>query len=1014
MAKSLKMLVTDDIYGFIKRLVSAKREKGGINIINVAKRIKLDSALEHLREKSYTKIGSLNATAYVTEEPVPFEDRFVGREIKLEVGKRWADKVFDCAWMHITGDIPKGTPKDRLVYLIDISGEGLVYDKNGTPKQGITCYASQFDYRLGLPVKKVVLDDNLSEGGRAEFFIDCGANDLFGNLKNNLEVVQMDIALVNPEIRALAYDIEVLLSVYDFNADDEYIRKLFADLKEVAAATKDINESRAAKLREKLKPYLETPATEGAFTYTAIGHAHIDLAWLWPLRETKRKGARSFCNQFVNMARYPGYKFGASQAQLYDWMAKEYPTVFENIKKAYKEGRWELQGATWVEMDSNLISGESLVRQFYYGLKYYLNEFGEHMKILWLPDSFGYSACIPQVMRLANVPYFLTQKLSWNTVNKFPYHTFKWEGLDGSTVYAHMLPENTYNGPARGDYLKAGEKNYAERKIHNEAISLFGIGDGGGGPGFEHVERANRLHDIKGMPRYNFGFAKDFFEKTFAEPDKFPHHKGELYLEKHQGTFTTWSDVKKMNRKCEFRLRNYEMLMALADGRGLELPIGRDELDQIWKEVLLYQFHDILPGSSINRVYVEAKERYEAIVSRLTWGIDKLLNKLIKGRGVANFNSFAYDLPIKVNDLWYRVRVPALGVTGLSPDKLIEKFEAKATKNSIENDKVRVTFKNGFIVSVYDKTLGKEFVRKGAKFNRFTLYKDFGNCWDIRRNYRIWKRNATCDSFETGTDGAKAYALVRYSVGNTEIKQEISILDGSPLVSFDTDIDTDSKNSMLRVAFPVNIETDECKFNIQFGHIARKTTENNSIEKAQFEVPGQKFVDMSDNECGISVINNCKYGFRCKHGVIDMNVSRSPLLGPGKDVDFGHHHFRYAIFPHKGALSYQTYRKAYLFNNPLSVITNGVKEAEEIQNYFTDNKSIILEAVKLADDGNGMIVRAYNCSDMPQTAAISIRGFKPVCFTDILENSIGDAPKGMFEFGSFELKCIRFTKEENV
>jgi len=1013
MKKPALIFILNDAFQFYKRTRGSRELKGGIGLKRLFDRSAMKRTLESVRSKAYTKIGELDCTAYVTDEPVPFESKFKGKKLELAPGKRWAEKVFDCAWFHITGNLPEGAPQDRVVFLIDTAGEGLIYDKDGNPKQGVTCYASNFDYRLGLPVKKVVIDDNLSSRGRIEFFIDCGANDLFGNMKNKSAVQQLDIALVNPEIRALGYDLEVLLSVYDYNANDQYITGLYKTLRNVACQCNHLDEKRAAALRKELKPYLETKNEVPAFRYTAIGHSHLDLAWLWPLRESKRKAARTFTNQFLNLKRYPGYIFGASQAQLYDWVKTGYPDIYAKVKELHAEGRWELQGATWVEMDTNLISGESLIRQFYYGIKYFREEFGEDMKILWLPDSFGYSACIPQVMKLADVPYFLTQKMSWNTVNKFPYHTFTWKGLDGSAVFAHMLPEDTYNAPARGDILKFGEKNFKERALSDRAMSLFGIGDGGGGPGFEHLERAVRYEDIKGMPQYSMGMAKPFFDDVSKDAAKFPVHSGELYLEKHQGTLTTQSHNKKMNRRCEILLRNYGMMAAAATVKGLQLPVSLEEQDAIWKEVLLYQFHDILPGSSINRVYEETKERYAVIVSKLTAGIDILLNALVKGQGIANFNSFPYDVPMKINDIWYRIQVPALGCAGLSPDMAIEKFYAKADENTLENDKVRVIFDKGFIVSLFDKTLQREFVRKGHRFNLFTLYKDYGNCWDIKPvNYRRLRKNVSCMSFKTGTDGAKAFAIVLYTVGSVRVKQEINIMDGSPLVIFDTDIDTTAKSSMLRVAFPLNIKTEECKFNVQFGHISRKTTENDSFDKAQFEVSGQKFVDMSEESLGLSLINNCKYGFRCKHGVIDMDMIRSPLSGPGHNVDHGHNHFRYALLPHSGPLSYVTYKESYLFNSPLSVVMNGLNKAETKTNFATGNPNIIVETVKASDDGEGIIARLYNCSEIAQETVIASRGFKMKCETGVLENPLAEISGDSLSFGKFELKLVKFVKSE--
>lgn len=1012
MKKPAMILLMNDALQFYKRARGSRDIKGKGCFYRLFSRTAMERTLEEIRSKAYTKIGELHCTAYVTDEPVPFQKRFEGKKTELIPGMRWAEKVFDCAWFHITGIIPEGAPKDRVVYLIDTGGEGLIYDKEGNPKQGVTCYASQFDYRLGLPVKKVVIDDNLSQDGNIEFFIDCGANDLFGNMKNKSAVQQLDIAVVNLEIRALMYDLEVLLSVYDYNAEDEYIESLYTTLCKVTEQCKDLDEEKAAALRGELLPYLNKKNDKPVFEYTAIGHSHLDLAWLWPIRETKRKGARTFTNQFLNLERYPFYIFGASQAQLYQWIKTEYPGVFEKVKELYDAGRWELQGATWIEMDTNLIGGESLIRQFYYGLKYFREEFQEDMKIVWLPDSFGYSACLPQVMKLADVPYFLTQKMSWNTVNKFPYHTFNWQGLDGSTVFAHMLPEDTYNAPARGEYLKKGETCFRERALSNRSLSLFGIGDGGGGPGFEHLERAKRLEDIKGMPKYRMGKAKPFFDEIVKDAPIFPVHSGELYLEKHQGTYTTQANNKKMNRRCEFLLRNYEMAAALATVKGIPLPIEKAELDEIWKEVLLYQFHDILPGSSINRVYEETKERYIVLTSRLSEGIDILLKNLIKGQAVVNFNSFSYDLPMKIDGDWYRVKAPALGFGTLKEDMKMNAFQAKAAKNIIENDKVRVTFKKGFIVSLYDKTLQRETVKKGARFNLFSLYKDIGNCWDIHpHRYQMLRRNAKCTGFETGTDGAKAYANVTYTVGAVKIKQEISILDGSPLLTFDTDIDNAAKSSMLRVAFPLTVKTEECKFNIQFGHISRKTTENDSFDKAQFEVSGQKFVDMSEKEYGISLINDGKYGYRCKHGVIDMDVLRSPLGGPGHDVDHGRTSFKYAILPHAGALSHITYKEAYLLNSPLAIVKNKQDMAKNQSLFIIDNPNIIVEAVKTADDGDGIIARLYNCAESTENASFTMPGYTVQCETGVLENTLLPVSAGKLTFHKFELKIVRLTKD---
>ncbi|MDR0854961.1 MAG: alpha-mannosidase, partial [Christensenellaceae bacterium] len=521
------------------------------------RRIGIEAALNKLHARFYNIIAPLSAKAFVSKEPLPFENRFDGKlkELTAHGGGGWAEDTFDCAWLQITGSIPENADKDgkEVVFLVDTAGEGLVYDKNGRAVQGVTCWASQYDYRLGAPLKKVVINDNLSdENGNVDFFIDCGANDLFGKYHYNSVLQELSVATINKEIRALYYDVECLISVYDFNKKDAYTAEVFTVVKKVCdKVKKNITDNQAAELRALIAPYLANKNDgEHTFTYSAIGHSHLDLGWLWPIRETKRKGARTFTNQLLNIERYPHYKFGASQAQLYKWMKDLYPDVYARVKEAHAAGKWEIQGAAWVEPDSNLIGGESIIRQLYYGKRFFQDEFGEEMKILWLPDSFGYSGCIPQIMKLADVPYFLTQKMSWNTVNQFPLHTFRWAGIDGSVVLAHMLPENTYNSPVFGGTLKFGEKNYKERKISDISMSLFGIGDGGGGPGFEHIERAERFKDLKGMPKYDIEFALPFFERLESldtPKTPYPSYKGELYLERHQGTATTHSKVKKYN-----------------------------------------------------------------------------------------------------------------------------------------------------------------------------------------------------------------------------------------------------------------------------------------------------------------------------------------------------------------------------------------------------------------------------------------------------------------------------------
>lgn len=986
----------------------SRRKKGNIGLAKTAERLRIDSMIDSLFDRVYKPVADLKMEAYVSSEPLKFEERTSGRKIEsIAVGDIWAERNFDCAWFHITGTVPGVAQGEKVVYLLNLGGEGLVYRTDGTTVQSITCSASEYAYSLGFPVKRVV--DDFSVNGEVDFWVDAAANDLFGNLKNKAVIDEACIAVCNENIRALAYDLQVLISVYDTNADDEYTEKIFAVCKKLLNTYKDIDDNRAVEIRREIAPLLAEKNSSAQFEYFAVGHAHLDLAWKWPIRESKRKGARTFTTQLHNIEKYPDYIFGASQAQLYEWVKEEYPQIYERVCDAAKTPNWDVQGATWVEMDSNLISGESMIRQFYYGKKFFREEFGQDMKILWLPDSFGYSACLPQVMKLAGVPYFLTQKMSWNTVNKFPYHTFKWQSPDGSEVFAHMLPEDTYNSPVYGARLKFGEENYQERAISDKSMMLYGIGDGGAGPGYEHIERMHRFNDLSHMPKVTPKKALDSFKILDDGKTHYPTHIGELYLERHQGTYTTQSKNKRYNRKCEFALKNYEYLMLLANEKGIELPISKDELENIWKEILLYQFHDILPGSSINRVYDESVERYEIILKQLTDAIYDLSGKLF-GKGLLNLNSFNQSGIYNIDGRRYYADVPAMGFLPVSDMKPISKFTVKATTDTIENDNLRVKFKDGCITSLFDKSLNREFVKSGERMGVFSSYTDIGDCWDIRPvNYQKSRIDAKCEDFDIQLDGACASATAKFRLGKSTIVCCYSLNQSSDMLEMDISIDCHQKNKMMRVAFPTGVISDECKFNVPFGHISRRTTENDSVEKAQYEVSGQKFVDMSDGNCGISIINNCKYGYRCKGSIIDIDLIRSPLRGPGTNVDQGKHTVKLAIYTHKGELSSDTYRHAYEINNEIITVC-GDGDDRCFAPFNCDNDSIILESLKISDDNSGAVLRLYNCSNESQECTVSFDGYEVAGITNILEDETTEID-AVPQFRPFELKLVKIVKK---
>ena len=976
-------------------------------------RAELEAFSNRLFANCYEDLCGLSCVGYVTKEPVPFEQRLSGRSMKLKTGDQWAEEVFDCAWYHITGILPAGADAGELVLRLNCGGEGLLYSRQGQPIQGITCYASCFEDRLGTPKKEIIpLYDCLHDGSMVDFWIDCGANDLFGNMADKSRVGALCIAREKKEIRALAYDVQVLLGVVDYAEDEAFKAQIISAVSALMEQT-ELTEAWASQARMTLKPLLDSHNEgEHVFTYSGVGHSHLDLAWLWPIRETIRKGARTISTQLRNIQRYPGYIYGASQAQLYQWIKERYPSLYRQVQDAAQGPSWDVQGSTWVEMDSNLISGESMVRQFYYGKDFFLKELGQDNNIFWVPDSFGYSGCLPQVMKLAEVPYFLTMKLSWSLYNKFPYHSFHWKGIDGSAVFAHMLPEDTYNAPCRPDSLIFGEKNYRERAISDIALSAIGIGDGGAGPGYEHIERAMRLKDLRGVPRFRFEKSRDFFARLDDPQVSYPTYQGELYLERHQGTYPTQSASKRYNRLCEFLLRNYEILMCMALDRGLELPISEEKLEEMWKEILLYQFHDILPGSSINRVYEESVARYELISSQLKNAIELLAAALYRGNGLLNLNAYPYAHPRKVNGKWVSCQVAPFGFTPETEFAPISAFQARCSADAIENDQVRVRFTRGLITELVNKKLDRNVA--GRPMGLVSQYTDNGDCWDMqgtKADYLATRQDSVCTAFHTYTDGAKACAECSYTVGDCRIEQLFYILDGDATVYCDLHLDVKQQAKMLRIEFPTNLQAEEAAFNLQYGHINRRMTENNSVEIAQFEVSGQKFVDISEENLGLSLVNDCKYGFRVKHGVIDMNLVRTPRGGPGQNVDQGQHTVHYALVLHEGPLGAETYRSAYELYNPLVEVASCEGKTAAEAPYCCTNPAVILESVKHPADGRGVITRLYNSSAQPQTAEISLSGYHMAEVVNLLEKPMEEKKDNVLTLHGFELVSIRWIRD---
>ncbi|QAY65258.1 alpha-mannosidase [Paenibacillus protaetiae] len=938
---------------------------------NTIKLDKVKAVLSRLRGAIYEPVGELTVHAWVTKEPVSFADRMNGRPLgSLRAGDKWAE-LWECAWFHFEGKVPATAAGKKVVLLLDIHGEICVVDGQGVPCRGLTTKNSTFDYTLGMPGKRVVEVTGCADGGEIiDLWADGACNDLFGNFQGGT-IKEANIAVCDESCRRLYYDWEVLSELAE-QLPDTGARKaqVMQTLYEASLVLADLNPESVSKASVMLQRELARKGGDPVLEVSAVGHAHIDLAWLWPIRETVRKGARTFATALRNMENYPDYVFGASQPQLYQWIKERYPELYGQIKERVQEGRWEAQGAMWVEPDTNISGGEALIRQILYGKRFFQEEFGKEMKVLWLPDVFGYSGSLPQLLKKSGVDYMMTQKLSWSVYNTHPHHSFFWEGIDGTRVLTHLPPEDTYNSPASPRSLVKIENQYLDRNVSSHALMLFGIGDGGGGPGEEHLERLEREKNLSGLPPVVQESSIAFFRKLEREAGRFKTFKGELYLEKHQGTLTTQGRNKWYNRKMEKGLRELEYVSSLLWELD-NVPYPAEKLEQIWKEVLLYQFHDILPGSSIARVYDESLQRYSALYEEVTAMTKDAYERLAGLMGWAGetavFNSLSWEREewIKQDEDWYRVVVPAMGSVSLR--EAVRPLPAEglsASERQLENDRLLLRFnEDGHLVSMYDKILEREAVYPGEAANVFSIYYDDGDAWDFPHDYRErlagTMKLADCKFY---MEGPHAVLEQTFQFGESSLSQKVMLSAGENMVRFETVADWKESGKMLRAAFPVNVFADEAYCDIQFGFIKRPTTRNTGLEFAKDEICSHHYIDLSQHDYGVALLNDSKYGHSVQGHVIDLNLLRSPHY-PDPEADRALHSFTYALFPHKGnPIDAGVSRKGYELNVPLTVVKGRADENRRhrpVQLITVDHPLVILETVKKAEDSDRLLFRLY-------------------------------------------------------
>ena len=951
---------------------------------------------------------------YPDSLPIPVWESHTGRHIvpnqfthnddftSMRLGEFWRAGYDDVRWF--AADLTVGTQfANKKVYLqTDFGGEALVRI-NGQIVGAVSSMDGASwvhrDLLLLNPLKEntvlhIEVENSICCGGFCDAAMD-GAKDTQMQLRSAaLKTVDSDTQayyfLASRVYDALEYISDEVVRTKVYNALDDSLHLLDFDFD----ATAFYRSVKAAS--EFLKNALQAIPAHNPGDVIMTGHSHLDVAWLWTVLEITRKTARTFSNNLALMDAYPDFRFVQSQAVLYDFMKKHYPDIFERVKEKVKSGQWGITGNTWVEADTNLASGESLIRQLLFGRNFFLKEFGLCSDIYWLPDCFGFTWALPQIIRRSGMKYFITAKLQSNDTSPFPQSVFRWKAHSGDEVLAFVQNVH-YQGEYTPEYVYRAHHTNCQKVEAGVSYGMFGYGDGGGGCTFDMIESGRAIAQIPGMPQVQTEMPDAFFKKAEQAINELPVWDGELYYENHRGTFTSQSFVKKNNRKGEILLRNAEMANALAC-LLTEFSYPKEKTEETWKLLLINQFHDILPGTSIHEVYENTKCEYEKMNidgKALLWeGLEKINALLPAGQGdtvVWNFLPWEVSAPVEdANGKFFAV-VPACGY------KVFKKENRPSLQTGVnvdsarlENAYLRVCLdKNGLITGLYDKENDREML-SAPEGNLLTVFQDkpiHESAWNIELNYRkkFWElREAEDISVVQSSPDCGCIRITR-RFNKSLITQEISLTATDRFVHFATKVDWQEREKTLKAAFPLAIRTRRATYEIAHGSIEQPTHANTLYDRAKFESCAHKWVDLSEGSYGVSLLNESKYGHDIQDGLLRITLLRSPIC-PDRTADCGLHEFAYRLYPHKGTWQQaQTVQKANEFNNPLLVMpiktdADGTLPTEQSFIKF-DKSNIVLDAFKPAEDGNGFILRIYEAHGDRGRAHITLH----IPFTEITE-----------------------------
>lgn len=1021
-----------------------------------------------LKEDFYESLGEFSWEAFRTMDHLPMEDAEKGLFVPVETGYTWGN-TWEYCWFRSDIVLPAEAEGKRIVLNLCPGGESTLFvngkcfgtyraewvmEKHHFMEDNVLTRSAKAGEKFSVlmetyaghhypeapdggcatgPVMPGLYDDPLQEGARR----------VLG---------KCTYGIWNEDAYQLYMDVQTLYRLFE-TLDDRSLRAAkVAEALEKFTLIVDFEQPKEQRIqsykeaREALRPAME--ATNGSTmpVFYAVGNAHLDLAWLWPMAETHRKTERTFAAQLRLIEEYPEYRFVQSQPAAYEMCREHYPELFERIKKAIKDGGWIADGAMWVEPDTNMASGEALIRQLVHGKRYYKDVLETDSQVLWLPDTFGYTAALPQILQGCGVKYLVTQKIFWsyNDGDQFPYHYFTWEGMDGSQITSFLPTSYTYATDPKA-INETWQKRSQVRDL--DAFLLpFGYGDGGGGPARDHIEYAERQKDLEGGARVKMASPQEFFEDMEAQGGPVNTYVGELYFSAHRGTYTAQAMVKQNNRRCELALREMEMWSSIAQNRGMEYDLQR--ADKVWKKLLLNQFHDILPGSSIARVYVEAEKSFHGILDEAHEMTETAMSTLIDtpcsdAVTIANSLSFPRTALVEVPECFKEgaktldgeavpvqaadgkvkalVTIPPCGMISIKPaseNGCTESVSVSVCGENyvLENTLVKAVVNGkGEVISFILKESGREFA--AGAMNRFRLYKDVPrlfDAWDIDSQYIDQEIEAAVDvKVEPILSGLEGVLKVTGKISNSTFTQYIRLAAESRRIEFETEIDWKEMHRLLKTDFPVDVYAENVYNEMQFGFVERPTHRSKLYDKDRFEVCNHRYSALCDGAHGAAVLNDSKYGMSANGNAIQLTLLRASTC-PEMCADNRVHNFTYAFTAWEGNFAEcDVVRQGYELNVK-PVVAAGA--AETFSAVSIDKENIILDTMKPAEDGSkDLILRLYESKKAAQTASVKLNlGEYKAYACDMLENITEelDTADGILNlnFRAFEIKTIRLRK----